>query len=55
MCVELDETRFPSAWANAKKDAEQKAALLALEALGLAEVNEETGDVELLGLDDSED
>lgn len=54
VCVELDETRFPSAWANAKKDAEQKAALLALESLGLAEVDEETGEVQLVGMELSE-
>ena len=39
VCVELDGRRFSSAWANSKKDAEQKAALLALSELQLAEVD----------------
>lgn len=36
VCVEIDGERFSSAWANSKKEAEQKAALLALQELGLA-------------------
>lgn len=39
VCVELDHQRYSSAWANSKKEAEQKAALLALTELGLAEVD----------------
>ncbi|MEX0654605.1 MAG: ribonuclease III [Phycisphaeraceae bacterium] len=41
VCVEMDGRRFSSAWANSKKEAEQKAALLALHELGLAEVDED--------------
>ncbi len=37
VCVEVDGRRCPSAWANAKKEAEQSAALNALQELGLAE------------------
>ncbi len=36
VCVEIDGRRFSSAWANSKKEAEQKAALLALTDLDLA-------------------
>ncbi|MCE9590752.1 MAG: ribonuclease III [Planctomycetes bacterium] len=39
VCVEMDGRRFPSTWANSKKEAEQHAALLALKELGLAEVD----------------
>jgi ribonuclease-3 len=40
VCVEIDGRRFPSAWANSKKEAEQKAALLALSDLDLAHVDD---------------
>lgn len=40
VCVEIDGRRFSSAWANSKKEAEQKAALLALQELGLAKIND---------------
>lgn len=39
VCVEIEGRRFSSAWANAKKEAEQKAALLALSELGIAEID----------------
>jgi ribonuclease-3 len=39
VCVEIDGRRFPSAWANSKKEAEQKAALLALQELGVVEAD----------------
>jgi ribonuclease-3 len=45
--VEINGRRFNSAWANSKKEAEQKAALLALSELELARV-EEDGRVVLL-------
>ncbi len=35
ICVEIDGRRYESAWANSKKEAEQKAALKALNSLGL--------------------
>ncbi len=35
VCVDIDGRRFDSAWANSKKEAEQKAALLALVELGV--------------------
>jgi len=38
ICVEASGRRFPSAWAKSKKDAEQQAALLALQELGVARV-----------------
>jgi len=41
VCVEIGSRRFPSAWANAKKQAEQKAALNALVALGLAYIDDD--------------
>lgn len=47
VCVEINGRRFSSAWANSKKEAEQKAALLALSELGLAEIDAE-GQVALL-------
>lgn len=47
VCVEIDGRRFSSAWANAKKEAEQKAALLALNELGIAEIDD-NGKVALL-------
>ena len=37
VCVTVGERRFPSAWGNSKKEAEQKAALLALQELELAD------------------
>jgi ribonuclease-3 len=36
VCVEMDGRRYSSAWANSKKEAEQKAALTALRELNLA-------------------
>lgn len=47
VAVALDGRRFASAWANSKKEAEQKAALLALSELNLVEVDSE-GHVRLL-------
>lgn len=47
VCVDIGGRRFSSAWANAKKEAEQKAAMLALSELGLAEIDDQ-GNVELL-------
>lgn len=41
VCVDINGKRFPSAWANAKKQAEQKAALNALLGMGLAEVDDQ--------------
>lgn len=40
VCVTIDGRRFPSGWGTNKKMAEQKAALLALENLGLMEARE---------------
>lgn len=40
VCVTIDGRRFPSGWGTNKKMAEQKAALLALEELGLMEAEE---------------
>jgi len=39
VCVEIEGRRFDSAWAKSKKEAEQQAALLALEGLGLVDHN----------------
>jgi len=39
VCAEINGRRYPSAWARSKKEAEQKAALLALEELEIAEVD----------------
>lgn len=39
VCVEVDKRRFPSAWGKSKKQAEQKAALFALEALEVVEID----------------
>lgn len=39
VCVEIEGRRFPSAWANSKKEAEQKAALLALADLGVVTID----------------
>lgn len=41
ICVEVDGRRFESAWANSKKEAEQRAALHALRELGV--LQEQTG------------
>ncbi len=41
ICVELDGRRYPSAWAISKKEAEQRAALNALEELDVAKVGED--------------
>lgn len=40
VCVEIDHQRYPSAWANSKKEAEQKAAEHALLELGVMDVME---------------
>lgn len=40
VCVAVDGRRFPSAWGPNKKQAEQKAALLALEELGVLDARE---------------
>jgi ribonuclease-3 len=48
VCVEIDGRRFSSAWANSKKEAEQKAALLALTELGVAKVDD-SGRVTIAG------
>jgi ribonuclease-3 len=40
VCVDIDGRRFPSAWANAKKQAEQRAALNALLELKLARIDQ---------------
>jgi ribonuclease-3 len=49
VCVELGTRRFPSVWGQSKKQAEQQAAILALEALGLARRDLATGEVALTG------
>lgn len=41
VCVEIDGHRYPSAWANSKKESEQMAARLALEGLNLLQTNGE--------------
>ncbi len=41
VCVEIEGRRCDSAWANSKKEAEQKAALNALHELGLAETTDD--------------
>ena len=46
VCVDIAGRRFSATWANAKKEAEQKAALEALKELGLAAVDDD-GNVEL--------
>ncbi len=48
VCVEMDGQQYSSAWANSKKEAEQKAALIALSEMGLAEIDEQ-GHVHLVG------
>jgi len=46
VCVEIEGRRFSSAWANSKKEAEQKAALIALAELHLA-IEHPDGTIEL--------
>ncbi|WP_428390171.1 putative dsRNA-binding protein [Mucisphaera sp.] len=46
VCVELGGRRYPSAWANTKKQAEQAAALRALEDLDIATAHDD-GTVEV--------
>ena len=41
VCVSIGDRRFPSAWGNSKKEAEQKAALEALKQLNLADQKNE--------------
>jgi len=41
VCVQINGKRYNGAWAASKKEAEQKAALLALEELGLVTIDEE--------------
>lgn len=48
VCVELDDRRFASAWARSKKEAEQQAALHALEELELIR-RAEDGTIEVVG------
>lgn len=48
VCVELGTRRFQSVWGQSKKQAEQQAAILALEELGLAKRDAQTGDVTLI-------
>jgi len=50
ICAEIAGTRYPSAWARNKKQAEQDAALLALKELQLASVSDD-GEVTLVDLD----
>jgi len=47
VCVQINGTRYDSAWANSKKQAEQKAALNALASLGLVAVDD-AGEVHML-------
>lgn len=42
VCVSINDRRFPSAWGTSKKEAEQKAALLALQELQLIPVDKDT-------------
>jgi len=48
VCVEIGGRRFPAAWANSKKQAEQKAALQALCELGIAEACDKTQAVSMI-------
>ena len=43
VCVEIDGRRFSSSWGKSKKEAEQQAALMALQELELAVVDEKGG------------
>jgi ribonuclease-3 len=52
VCVAIDGRRFTSAWGPNKKMAEQKAALLALEELGVMEPKEVDEAIETIGVDD---
>ena len=54
VCVEIRGRRFPSAWANAKKEAEQKAALHALKQMDVVEVDA-NGNVHLRDPDTTRD
>jgi len=54
VCVELAGQRYPSCWAASKKQAEQQAAFLALELLGLL-VQSDDGQTLYLGDDDDND
>jgi ribonuclease III len=51
VCVSIDGRRFTSAWGPNKKQAEQKAALLALEEMGLYGAKEVDEAIELLGVE----
>lgn len=50
VCVQIGDQSFASAWANSKKEAEQKAALNALCELGLAEACKKTERVTMVDL-----
>jgi ribonuclease III len=52
VCVEVSGRRFTSAWGPNKKMAEQKAALLALEELGVMEPKEVDEAIETIGVDE---
>ena len=52
VCVSIDGRRFTSAWGPNKKMAEQKAALLALEELGVMEPKEVDEAIEAIPIDD---
>ena len=52
VCVGIDGRRFTSAWGPNKKMAEQKAALLALEELGLLDAREVDEAIQLLPVDE---
>lgn len=53
VCVQLGADRFESCWGQSKKVAEQRAALIALRALGLAE-SDDAGNVLIVGLADND-
>jgi ribonuclease-3 len=53
VCVELSGRRFESCWGQSKKQAEQMAALQALEAMGVARRNDE-GEVEIIDDEEAE-
>ena len=48
VCVQLGAERFQSCWGQSKKDAEQKAALNALEELGLVQ-RDDSGNIRIVG------